>query len=274
MNFFPLGLYALAGVAYAVFFTRRSLPAGRVATSTMVLGALAHTFIIGMQTMQVGHIPFVSTTGAISTFVWLLALAYLYTEMTTNERSMGVFIAPLMVALQLIPAISNQVAERPTVLDSPWFAIHVSSLLLAYASFALACVVGITYVLLFKELKGKKLGVFYSRLPSLQALDVMNGRAVTFGWLFLTLGLAVGAIWLIQVQPITADPRVQAMSLFDAKIFIGFLCWAVYSFELYARRKLAWGGKRAAWLSAIGFTIVLLNFVPVGYFVTESHNFY
>ena len=44
------------------------------------------------------------------------------------------------------------------MLQGPLFGIHVSSLLFAYASFALACVIGITYVLLFKEIKAKHLG--------------------------------------------------------------------------------------------------------------------
>ena len=273
MNTIPLLLYATAGGAYAIHFARRSPRTGRVATITLVFGALVHTFVIGMQTMQVGHIPFVGTTGAISAFVWLLALAYLYTEMTTDERAMGIFIVPLMVVLQVIPAVSNSVAARPPVLESRWFELHVSSLLVAYASFALACVVSVTYVLLFKELKAKHLGIFYARLPSLQVLDVMNRRAVAFGWIFLTLGLGVGAIWLVQVQPSAADPRVQAMSLLDPKIFTVLLCWLVYTFELYARR-VGWGGRRAAWLSTLGFAILLLNFVPIGYFGTQSHNFY
>ena len=274
MNIIPLVLYVVASGAYAVHFARRNESIGRIATVTLVLGTLTHAFVIGMQTMQVGHIPFVGTTGAVSAFVCLLALAYLYTEMMTDERAMGVFIVPLMALLQIIPAVMNSVAERPAVLDSPWFAIHVSALLSAYASFALACVIGITYVLLFKELKTKHLGFFYARLPSLQVLDVMNSRAVVVGWSFLTLGLMVGAVWLVQVQPSTADPRVQAMSLLDPKIFIVLLCWVVYSFALYARRSIGWSGRRAALLSAIGFTILLLNFVPMSYFVTQSHNFY
>ena len=241
----------------------------------LVCGALAHAFVIGMQTRQVGHLPVVGTTGAISAFVCLLALAYLYTETMTNERAMGVFIVPPMAMLQAIPAVTNTVAARPPVLDSPWFAVHVLSLLFAYASFALACVIGVTYVLLFKELKAKHLG--FLLLPAALAarvLDVMNGRAITVGWLFLTLGLAVGAIWLLQVQAGAVDPRVQAMSLFDPKIFIVILMWVVYSFALYARRSIGWSGRRTAVLSAVGFTVMLLNFVPIGYFVTRSHNFY
>ena len=87
------------------------------------------------------------------------------------------------------------------MLESPWFGVHVSSLLFAYASFALACVLGITYVLQFKEIKAKDLGFFYERLPSLNVLDEMNLRAVKIGWLFLTVGLITGGIWASQLQP-------------------------------------------------------------------------
>ena len=274
MNLFPLLPYTVAGIAYGIHFCRRSAQAGRLATTTLAAAALIHTFVIGMQTVQVGHLPFAGTEAAISAFVWLLAVAYLYTEVATDERAMGVFIVPLLVVLQGVSALGDRVMEPAApVLDSPWFAVHVLSLLFAYAGFALACVVGITYVLLFRELKSKQLGFFAERLPSLQVLDAMNGRAVGVGWLFLTAGLVVGAVWLFQLQPETVDPRVRAMSFFDPKISVVLLSWGVYSFELYARRSIGWSGKRAAWLSALGFSIVLLNLVPVGYFLTESHNF-
>jgi ABC-type transport system involved in cytochrome c biogenesis permease subunit len=64
------------------------------------------------------------------------------------------------------------------------------------------------------------------------------------------------------------------MSLDDPKIFIAILTWALYSFAVFARRTMGWNGRRAAWLSALGFAIVLLNFLPVSYFVTTSHTFY
>jgi ABC-type transport system involved in cytochrome c biogenesis permease subunit len=172
-----------------------------------------------------------------------------------------------------MPTLSPEIAERPPLLRSPLFTVHVASMLFAYAAFGLACVIGITYVLLFKEIKAKHLGFFYARLPSLQVLDLMNQRAVTVGWLFLTMGVVVGGIWATSgaIQSST-DPRAQAMSVFDPKIFVALVSWALYSFAIVARR-VGWGGRRAAWLSAIGFAIVLLNFVPVSYFLTRSHNF-
>src|SRR5712692_1114702 len=275
MNLVPLVLYAAALVAYAWHFAQRNAVVGRSASTLLVAAALSHTFVIGMQTMKVGQVPVGGATPAISTFVWLLALSYLYIEMTTDERAMGVFILPLLVALQTIPAIRPGVEDRAAVLRGPLFGVHVSALLFAYASFALACVIGITYVLLFKEIKAKHLGFFYARLPSLQVLDRMNHTAIVIGWVFLTLGLIVGGIWAAQARGGygAGDPRVQAMSLEDPKIFVALLCWIVYSFELFAARRIGWGGRRAAYLSALGFLIVLFNFVPITYFFSKSHNF-
>jgi ABC-type transport system involved in cytochrome c biogenesis permease subunit len=276
MNLVPLALYAVAFVAYGWHFARRAPAAGRTATTLLVGAVLAHTFVIGMLTMEAGQVPVGGATSAISMFVWLLAVAYLYTEVTTDERAMGVFILPLLVVLQAIPALKSDVEVRSSVLRGPLFGIHVSSLLLAYASFALACVIGITYVLLFKEIKAKHLGFFYARLPSLQVLDQMNRRAIIFGWIFLTVGILAGGVFAAQARALPGSAgvsQVQAMSLEDPKIFVALVCWAVYSFELFAARRIGWGGRRAAYLSALGFAIVLLNFVPISYFWTKSHNF-
>jgi ABC-type transport system involved in cytochrome c biogenesis permease subunit len=274
LNVLPLVLYIAAGVAYAIHFARRDPTVGRTATTLLLLGVLVHTFVIGMQTMEAGHVPFANPSRAVSTFVWLLTLSYLYLEVTTDERSMGVFILPIIVGLQLIPAISPGIERRNPVLDSPWFWVHVSSLLFAYASFGLAGVLGVTYMLQFKEIKKKHLGYFYTRLPSLQILDRMNSRATVTGWAFLTVGVIVGVIWTMQARPLAPDnSNLQMMSLNDPKIFFAALTWAVYSFAVVARRTIGWSGRRAAWLSTVGFLIVLLNFLPVTYFVETSHSF-
>jgi ABC-type transport system involved in cytochrome c biogenesis permease subunit len=274
LNFLPLTLYAAAVVVYAIHFAKREPSVGRASTTLLLVGVLAHTFVIGMQTMEVRHVPFANPSRAVSTFVWLLALSYLYLEITADERAMGVFILPVMVGLQVIPAVYPGVERADPVLDSPWFWVHVASLLFAYASFALAAVLGVTYMLQFKEIKKKHLGFFYTRLPSLSILDAMNLRAVVVGWAFLTVGVVVGLIWTAQARVVApGDPNLQAMWVGDPKVFIALVTWAIYSFALVSRRTLGWSGRRAAWLSALGFVVVLLNFLPVSYFVETSHTF-
>ena len=215
MHLLPLLLYAAAAAAYVAHFAWRDPRVGRLATALLGGGVLAHTFLIGMQTVQAGHAPLVGTSAAISAFVWLLGLSYLYVELTSDERAMGAFVArPARRARRHSGARSQrQRRGRPCCAArcSPFTSCRCSSPTPASRS---PCVLGVTYVLLFKEIKAKHLGFFYARLPSLQVLDVMNGRAITVGWVFLTLGVVVGGIWAAQVQG-SPDPRAQAMSLAD-----------------------------------------------------------
>src|SRR5207249_11268525 len=97
MNITPLVIYAAAMVAYGWHFTERNPMVGRTATTLLIFAALAHTFVIGMLTMDVGHVPVAGATSAISTFVWLLGLAYIYIELSNGVRAKGVYTLPLYV---------------------------------------------------------------------------------------------------------------------------------------------------------------------------------
>src|SRR5215210_2909266 len=99
MRLVPLLFYVTAAAAYAAHFAWRDVRVGRLATALLGGGLLAHTFLIGMQTVEAGYAPLAGTTAAVSAFVWLLGLAYLYVELTSDERSMGVFVTMLLVAL-------------------------------------------------------------------------------------------------------------------------------------------------------------------------------
>ena len=63
------------------------------------------------------------------------------------------------------------------------------------------------------------------------------------------------------------------MSFADPKILVALVSWGCIRSRCWPAGAIGWTGRRAAWLSAVGFAIVLLNFVPVGYFLTRSHNF-
>jgi ABC-type transport system involved in cytochrome c biogenesis permease subunit len=263
-------LYALGALLYVWHFVRRQPAVGQAATLALGAGVVVHTFFLGMATVRAGALPLVGAGDALSGFVWILAIVYLYVELTSGERAMGAFIAPW----SFLALGSAQPGPRPAVLDSPLFVFHVTFVLFAYASFALGAVMGLTYVLLFRELKGKQPGVFFARLPSLAALDQMNSRAVVAGFACLTVGIAIGVAWAVQAgQQVPLDPRVQAMSIFDPKILIAFGSWLVYALQIVGRLQFGWSGRRSAWLSAAGFLVVLVNLLPVAYLVPTSHAF-
>ena len=58
--------------------------------------------------------------------------------------------------------------------------------------------------------QGEASRFFFTRLPSLQVLDVMNSRAVFIGWLLMTVGLLSGALWIGQAQAIAPDGSARA----------------------------------------------------------------
>ena len=129
-------------------------------------------------------VPIINPSSAISTFVWLLALGYLYLEMTTDERAMGAFILPCSSPCRPISALKSGVDTAAALKSSGSPLQHPRAVALAWPTrnLGLACMIGVACVLLFKEIKAKQLGFFYARLPSLQVLDTMNQRAVD-SWL-------------------------------------------------------------------------------------------
>ena len=65
-------------------------------------------------------------------------------------------------------------------------------ILFADGFLAIACIGGIMYLLQEREIKKKRFGLFYSRLPSLEALDKLNHHCLSIGFPLFTLGLITG----------------------------------------------------------------------------------
>ena len=100
------------------------------------------------------------------------------------------------------------------------------------------------------------------------------------GFLIFTLGAMIYSLVISfsHYQLATNTARPAGFSNYellfeDPKVFISILTWVVYSFAVLARRTLGWTGRRAAWLSASGFAMVLLNFIAVSYLFETSHTF-
>ena len=89
MSVLEPALYALGAVLYAAHFIRRQPALGRAATGALGAGVVVHTFLLGMATVRESALPLVGAGDALGGFVWLLAIVYLYVELTSGERAMG-----------------------------------------------------------------------------------------------------------------------------------------------------------------------------------------
>lgn len=260
-------LYAVSAGAYALNFQTRSAARARVATCTLVAGWVVQSLVLALLTSRSGEVPL--TKEVLPTLcAWLVVIVYLYLELTTRERSMGALVVPIVWLLHVltVPQLFGAVDTAATPHSGGWFRLHVLAYILAYAAFAISCASAVMYVMLLGEIQKKHLVYFYERLPSLDVLDLLNNRAATFGFLLLTAGIVSSTVWAYQEMNRTwvwSEPSVAPL----------LLTWLIYAGHLIARFASGWQGRRAAFLSIAGFTLVILAFPVVGVFFTGHHPF-
>jgi cytochrome c-type biogenesis protein CcsB len=103
---------------------------------------------------------------------------------------------------------------------------------------------------------GRRLRV-RERLPEKALLQKMVYKTVTFGFPFLTLGIATGSYWASQ-----AWGRYWG---WDPKEVASLVTWLVFAVYLHLRLVPKWRGPWVAWIAVGGFWCVLFTYFGVNY---------
>ncbi|MBI1870375.1 MAG: cytochrome c biogenesis protein CcsA [Chlamydiae bacterium] len=146
-----------------------------------------------------------------------------------------------------------------------WFGTHVFLSLLGYAAFTISFISGFFYLVLERELKLKTSAPLLSRLPPLEYIELISFRSLWAGTLLLGLGLINGIFW--------AWWGKVSLKYNDPKVMFSFLTWLIYGVILYIRSATRWRGRKVAYLSMIGFALILINFFIMNY-VSKGHGFF
>jgi len=235
----------------------------QIAAAAMALhfGYLIHLGLV------IGRLPVTSVFETLTTCAWFFGVAYLSVEWRLHETSLGLFILPFIIVLHTLSNLFldlNRVLP-PILMQEFVFEIHVVILLFSYSAFAISFIASLLYLLLSREIHQKSTGLFYRRLPSLAFFDALSNRGVNIGLLFLTLGVALGIYEGTKVA--------EQFFKWDAKFVAVGLTWLIYFFHLLGRFKLGWQGKRAAFVSLLGFGSLLFSFLIVSLALSEVHHF-
>jgi cytochrome c-type biogenesis protein CcsB len=148
-------------------------------------------------------------------------------------------------------------------LQSNWLTYHVVTCFLAYAAFAVACGVSIMY--LVKEGRDEGGSGGQGLFPAAAVLDELNYRAIMIGFPFLTLGIVTGAAW--------AHYAWGTYWSWDPKETWSLIVWFIYAAFLHARLTRGWAGRRAAWLSVLGFVATLFCYLGVNLLLPGLHSY-
>ena len=232
----------------------------------LIAGFLAHSLSTIHRFSAAGHLPVTNMHESLSFFALAIVIALLLFDYRYKASSLGAFIMP--VVMLMIAASSMFTAELKPLnpaLKSLWIYSHTILAFGAYACFTIAGGTAIMYLIQSRFLKTKHLGPMFRKLPSLDVLDDIGYRCLTFGFPMLTVAIITGAIW--------ASKAWGSYWSWDPKETWSFITWLIYAALLHGRLTTGWRGRRAAMLTVAGFFVMLFTFIGVNLFIPGLHSY-
>jgi len=271
--------YLLASVLYIAIFVFRAEKLGVIASLVTGVSFLVQTAGIILRwiesyQMGYGHAPLSNMYESLVFFSWSIAIFYLWLEWKFKNRIIGAFAVPFafvgMAYASFSPEFSSEIKPLIPALQSNWLIAHVVTCFIGYAAFAVACGIGIMFLLKDnREAKLKKVRTsedgLFDTLPKLKIIDDAIYKCIVFGFVWLSTGIITGAIW--------ANEAWGTYWSWDPKETWSLITWFVYAAALHARFVRGWGGRRIAWIAIIGFGSVIFTYYGVNFLLSGLHSY-
>jgi cytochrome c-type biogenesis protein CcsB len=262
-------------VVFFAFLASRNKALGVAGSLIAYAGLAVQTVAIGLRwkesyDMGVGHAPLSNLYESVVFFSWTIILIYMFIDLKYKYRIVGAFVVPFallgMAWAQL--GMNNSIEPLVPALQSNWLLYHVITCFLGYAAFAVACGISIMYLLKARHEEASSTdsaGGLMSMFPPTRVLDDLNYRSIMIGFPLLTLGIITGAAW--------ANYAWGTYWSWDPKETWSLIVWFIYAAFLHARFTRGWVGKRAAWLSVIGFAATIFCYLGVNLLLSGLHSY-
>jgi ABC-type transport system involved in cytochrome c biogenesis permease subunit len=253
--------YAAAAIALLV---PGLAPAVLVARARPIAGTAAAVHAVWLLGVLVDPRQPAGTREALSATGLAVAAAWAW-GVGPRLASLGMFLVPVAAVFTalswIVPSGSVRAVEETGY--SAWLPVHLGLVFAGLGGFALSTVLGALYLWSRGRLKRKDFAGM-GRLPSLDQLDRLMFRAMLFGFVALTLGIAAGGAWAAAAL----DHRHWAG---DPKIWFTAVVWAWYALALQVR--LVWGrrGRWTAWFSIVGFCGMLFSLLGLNQVLEGFH---
>jgi ABC-type uncharacterized transport system permease subunit len=245
--------YGLAAVLYLVYLVRqwRALPL--LARGCVAIGLGLHAAGFWLVLSRQGWVPAGLGEGLSAVALALLAL-FLVLDFRYRTPVLGAFLTPIALAV-LVPGllIHGGSPALPAEVRRPLLPVHITIALLGIAAFAAAAGVAFMYLLMERQMKGKRFGLLFSRLPSLEFLDALNRRVVVWGFILLSVTLVTGAFFVSSTTGL--------FWRWEPTEVCTLVAWFIFAAVLGARSLAGWQGRRVAFITMAGFCLLLVSLV-------------
>ncbi|MGC8938623.1 MAG: cytochrome C assembly family protein, partial [Thermodesulfovibrio sp.] len=196
---------------------------------------------------------------AISFFAWSILLISLCIRFSYKARVLNFGVILIFTFMFVSAFFPRNIPFIKPELKSLLIDIHALMAVFGIALFSMAFVFSVLYLIQERAIKFKKFGGLDRILPSLEVLDKINYRLIFWGFPIYTFAIVLGMIKYINLLGFHFDP----------KEIWSFLIWIVYLTIFYFRVKEDWRKKKAAYLTIIGFLLVIFGFFGIN-LLTES----
>lgn len=264
-------------------------------TSALIANITIFSILAGRWVFH-GYFPLSNLYESLLFLSWTLLFIHLSLENKTNSKLLGPIIIPIVLLIDgfaslTLPIEMQKASPLVPALQSNWLMMHVSLMMLSYATLITGSLLSILFLMLsFKKTKvisaessipkdqlnfalresilsldnnSKSASTFSSKL--LENMDNLSYRIISLGFPFLTIGIIAGAVW--------ANEAWGSYWSWDPKETWALITWLVFAAYLHARIIKGWEGKKPAILASLGFFVVWICYLGVNFLGQGLHSY-
>ena len=294
---FGILLFAMTIYWVSLSFFKEKSNVVYIGRTSAIIANLLLFFILGSRWIVAGYFPLSNLYESLLFLTWTLLTIYLYVESKTKSKLMGAVLIPVALLingfanLTLSPDMQKASPLVPA-LQSNWLMMHVSMMMLSYATLIMGSLLCILFLVISKYQEVDLQIVDESSLPLynvmldyyetnlfspsdeiselgklklLQSLDNWSYRIIGLGFPFLTIGIIAGGVW--------ANEAWGSYWSWDPKETWALITWIIFATYLHSRITKGWEGKKTAILGGLGFFIIWICYLGVNFLGKGLHSY-
>lgn len=284
ISFFILFFVTLLHWANLIIIKNEKM--SNLAQKSMIIAFICMTGFLLTRWFYSRHLPLSNLYESFMFLSWSLCLIHTIMENQSKNDWLSVITAPSIVltygfATLGLPKEMQQSTTLVPALQSHWLMMHVSMMILSYASLLCGSLLAITFLITasreinltplfdasiktyFRLFNSRgclsntsvSLSVNRDKNQLTQQLDHWSYRIISLGFPLLTTGIPSGAVWANEVWGSYWN--------WDPKETWALVTWLVSATYLHARITKGWQGKKPAIVASSGFFTVWIRYSGV-----------
>ncbi len=197
---------------------------------------------------QQAHCPFANGREALIFSTWILTIFLFINDILCGRRSMAVFLLPVAFLMSSIGLLIQSKSSWPAT-DNPnaLLPLHVALVMCSYILYLLTALLCFLYWKTISDLKEKKIGFFFSRVPSLKTQEREISRLLWAANILLPIGIIFGKGWIHQEG---------AQNSIFFEYIISLSAWCIFMLLALFRHKVS--ARKQSLIAAAGVVVLAM----------------